>query len=32
VITAEVTHMAADGRESACAVMQQTLMTIAQTY
>ena len=32
VTTAEVTHVAADGRESACAVMQQTLMPVPQTY
>ena len=32
VTTAEVTHVAADGKESACAVMQQTLMPVPQTY
>jgi uncharacterized protein (TIGR00369 family) len=32
VTTAEVTHVAADGKESACAVMQQTLMVVPKTY
>lgn len=32
VTTAEVIHVAADGRESACAVMQQTLMPVPKSY
>jgi uncharacterized protein (TIGR00369 family) len=32
VTTAEVTHVAADGRESACALMQQTLVPVPKTY
>lgn len=32
VTTAEVAHIATDGTESACAVMQQTLMAIAKSY
>lgn len=32
VTTAEVTHVAADGKRSACAVMQQTLMPVPKTY
>ncbi len=32
VTTANVVHIAADGRESACAVMQQTLMAVPRTY
>jgi uncharacterized protein (TIGR00369 family) len=32
VTTAEVTHVAADGKRTACAVMQQTLMPVPQTY
>jgi uncharacterized protein (TIGR00369 family) len=32
VTTAEVVHVAADGRESACAVMQQTLVPVTKTY
>lgn len=32
VTTADVTHVAADGKESICAVMQQTLMTVPKTY
>lgn len=32
VTTAEVTHVADDGRRTACAVMQQTLMAVPKTY
>lgn len=32
VTTAEVVHRADDGRETACAVMQQTLATVAMQY
>ena len=32
VTTAEVVHMAADGKETPCAVMQQTLMPVPKTY
>ena len=32
VTTAEVTHVAANGQESACAVMQQTLMVVPKKY
>lgn len=32
VTTAEVIHIDAEGRESACAVMQQTLMPVPKTY
>ena len=32
VTRVEVTHVAADGQESACAVMQQTLMPVPKTY
>lgn len=32
VTTAEVLHFSADGKESVCAVMQQTLMPVPQTY
>lgn len=32
VTTAEVDHIAADGKESACALMQQTLVPVPQTY
>lgn len=32
VTTAEVIHVAADGRESACAVMQQTLVPVPKSY
>lgn len=32
VTTADVLHVAADGRERACAVMQQTLVPVAKTY
>ena len=32
VTTAEVTHIAPDGRQNACAVMQQTLVPVAKTY
>lgn len=32
VTTAEVTHLAEDGRETACAVMQQTLVPVPKTY
>jgi len=32
VTTAEVMHVDADGKQSACAVMQQTLATVAKTY
>lgn len=32
VTTAEVVHMAADGKETPCAVMQQTLMPVPKNY
>jgi uncharacterized protein (TIGR00369 family) len=32
VTTAEVVHLDASGKESACAVMQQTLMVVPKTY
>ena len=32
VTTAEVIHIAADGKESACAVMQQTLVPVPKSY
>ena len=32
VTSAEVMHVAADGTQSACAVMQQTLVPVAKTY
>jgi uncharacterized protein (TIGR00369 family) len=32
VTTAEVTHLAEDGRQTACAVMQQTLVPVPKTY
>jgi len=32
VTTAEVTHVAADGKRSPCAVMQQTLAPVSKTY
>ena len=32
VTTAEVVHVAADGRQSSCAVMQQTLVPVVKTY
>jgi uncharacterized protein (TIGR00369 family) len=32
VTTAEVTHVAAGGKESACALMQQTLVPVPKTY
>ena len=32
VTTAEVTHVAPDGKESACALMQQTLVPVPKTY
>ena len=32
VTTAEVIHIDADGKESACAVMQQTLMPVPKSY
>ncbi|MBC7444826.1 MAG: PaaI family thioesterase, partial [Polaromonas sp.] len=32
VATADVTHLAADGRQSACALMQQTLVPVPKTY
>lgn len=32
VTSAEVVHLDADGQRSPCAVMQQTLTTVAQTY
>jgi uncharacterized protein (TIGR00369 family) len=32
VTTAEVVHVAPDGQRSACAVMQQTLVPVPQTY
>ena len=32
VTTAEVIHVDADGKESLCAVMQQTLMPVPKTY
>ncbi|TXT36874.1 MAG: hypothetical protein FD135_3986 [Comamonadaceae bacterium] len=32
VTSAEVTHIAEDGQETACALLQQTVMPVAQTY
>jgi len=32
VTTAEVTHVAVDGKQSACALMQQTLVPVPKTY
>lgn len=32
VTTAEVVHRAADGKETVCAMMQQTLMPVPKTY
>ena len=32
VTSAQVTHLDADGKETACAVMQQTLMTVPKAY
>lgn len=32
VTTAEVTHVSADGKESTCALMQQTLVPVPKTY
>lgn len=32
ITTAEVIHVADDGKESACALMQQTLMPVAKNY
>jgi uncharacterized protein (TIGR00369 family) len=32
VATAEVTHVAADGKQSACALLQQTLVPVPKTY
>ena len=32
ITTADVKHVAADGKVTDCAVMQQTLMPVAQTY
>lgn len=32
ITTAEVTHLAADGKRTPCAVMQQTLMPVPKTY
>ena len=32
VTTADVVHLSDDGKESVCAVMQQTLMPVPQTY
>lgn len=32
ITTAEVFHLADDGKESACALMQQTLMAVPKTY
>ena len=32
ITTADVKHVAADGKVTDCAVMQQTLMLVAQTY
>ncbi|EJL84861.1 hypothetical protein PMI15_01974 [Polaromonas sp. CF318] len=32
VTTAEVTHLAPDGKQSACALMQQTLVPVPKTY
>lgn len=32
VTSAEVLHVAADGKESPCALMQQTLVPVTQTY
>lgn len=32
VTSAEVTHIAEDGQQTSCAVMQQTVMPVAKTY
>ena len=32
ITSAEVTHLAEDGRETACAVLQQTIMPVHKTY
>ena len=32
ITTAEVVHIDADGKQSLCAVMQQTLVPVAKTY
>ena len=32
ITSAEVTHIAEDGRETACAVLQQTIMPVHKTY
>ena len=32
VTTAEVTHVDASGKQTACAVMQQTIVPVAKTY
>jgi hypothetical protein len=32
VTTADVVHVDVNGKESACAVMQQTLMPVPKTY
>ena len=32
VTSAQVAHLDADGKETACAVMQQTLMVVPKTY
>jgi hypothetical protein len=32
VTTAEVVHVAADGKRTDCAVMQQTLVPVPKTY
>lgn len=32
ITSAEVTHVAEDGRETLCALLQQTIMPVAQTY
>ena len=32
VATADVTHVATDGRQTACALMQQTLVPVPKTY
>jgi acyl-coenzyme A thioesterase PaaI-like protein len=32
ITTADVTHIDPAGKESACAVMQQTLMAVPKTY
>lgn len=32
VVTAEVTHVAADGKQTVCALMQQTVVPVAKTY